>query len=161
MFKRLRNQLKGKKGFTLIELVVVIAIIAVLMSVLVPSVSGYIETARDTAAMANAKLAYTTAAALVPIWDMAERPSYNSSGSADERKRTYAERYLELDNTNGGRRLGEAIVGENFLTGSANEGSISLTYQNGQVISATFTYSEAKGGKSATYSTVNRAIVVQ
>lgn len=161
MFKRIGNMLKDKRGFTLIELVVVIAIIAVLMSVLVPSVSGYIDTARDTAAMANAKLVYTTAAALVPIWDMAERPSYSGSGSADDRKRTYAERYLALDNINGGKRLGDAIVGENFLRGSANEGSISLVYQNGQVVSATFTYSESKGGKSATYSIADRSIIVK
>lgn len=40
---------KKKKGFTLIELMAVIAIIAILAAVLVPTVSGYIERSKKTA----------------------------------------------------------------------------------------------------------------
>lgn len=155
---RLLNKARERRGFTLIELVVVIAIIAVLISALVPSVTGYISSARDTAAMANAKLAFTTASALVPIWDMAERPTYNSGGTPEEKKRTYAEKYLTLDDTNGGSRLAAAIVGEQFLTGPSDEGRVSIVFQRGQVISATFTYSEGKGGRSATYSISDGAV---
>jgi len=40
---------KNKKGFTLIEMVLVIAIIVILAAVLVISVSGYIQKAKDAA----------------------------------------------------------------------------------------------------------------
>lgn len=43
------NLKKKKKGFTLIELMAVIAIIAILAAVLVPTVNGYITRAKKTA----------------------------------------------------------------------------------------------------------------
>ena len=46
---------KKKKGFTLIELMAVIAIIAILAAVLVPTVSGYITRAKKTAVITQAR----------------------------------------------------------------------------------------------------------
>lgn len=43
------------KGFTLIELIVVIAILVALLLMLVPKLSGFTETAADTAALNNLK----------------------------------------------------------------------------------------------------------
>ena len=48
----------NKKGFTLIELVVVIAIIGVLAAILVPSMLGYVKKSRLKTANSNAKTAY-------------------------------------------------------------------------------------------------------
>ena len=43
MFKKL----KDKKGFTLVELIVVLVILAILAALLVPALTGYIDKARS------------------------------------------------------------------------------------------------------------------
>ena len=49
----------NKRGFTIVELVIVIAVIAILATVLVPTFSGVIANATDAAIKADAKAIYT------------------------------------------------------------------------------------------------------
>lgn len=48
-----------RKGFTLIELIVVIAILAILAAILIPSITNYIDEANVATAKANARTALT------------------------------------------------------------------------------------------------------
>ncbi len=50
----------NKKGFTLVELVVVIAIIGVLAAILIPTMMNYVKKSRMRTANSNAKLVFTT-----------------------------------------------------------------------------------------------------
>lgn len=49
----------NKKGFTLIELIVVIAILAILAAILIPSLTDYIRKANESKNGANARSLYT------------------------------------------------------------------------------------------------------
>lgn len=54
------KKLLNKKGFTLIELIVVIAIIAILAAILIPALLNYIEQANVTKAQSNARSLYSS-----------------------------------------------------------------------------------------------------
>ena len=49
----------NKKGFTIVELVIVIAVIAILAAVMIPTFSGIVERAQNSAALQEVKNAYT------------------------------------------------------------------------------------------------------
>jgi len=57
----------NKKGFTLIELIVVIAILAILAAILIPSITGYIAKAEQGRDSANCRALYSQVAMAVML----------------------------------------------------------------------------------------------
>lgn len=59
--EKLSAKLSKNSGFTLVEMLLVVAIIAVLIAVSIPVVTGQLEKAREATDAANLRVAYATA----------------------------------------------------------------------------------------------------
>ena len=64
MFEKIRK-MKNKKGFTLVELIVVLVILAILAAMLIPALTGYIDKAREQSLITEGSLVLTAAQATV------------------------------------------------------------------------------------------------
>ena len=76
----MNNKKMNKIGFTIVELVIVIAVIAILAGVMIPTFSGIIENAKESEAKQEAKAAYTaTVAEDLEDGDPADAIAYNKA----------------------------------------------------------------------------------
>lgn len=64
-FKQSFKKNKNKKGFTLVEIIVVLVILAVLAAAAIPTMLGFVEDAKGKAEIANARAAYVAAQSIV------------------------------------------------------------------------------------------------
>jgi type IV pilus assembly protein PilA len=65
MAENLMTKVKKKKGFTLIELIIVVAIIAILAALAIPKLMGTQDNAKKKTDIANAKIIHDTTAKLI------------------------------------------------------------------------------------------------
>lgn len=78
------KKLSNKRGFTLMEMLIVIAIIAVLVTILVPAVGSSLRKAREAADVANLRAAY---AQYQLAWVEGKKPDINQPSAGDKRIR--------------------------------------------------------------------------
>lgn len=77
MFKKMRE----RKGFTLAELLIVVAIIGVLVAIAIPIFTSQLEKSRDAVSAANARAAYAEAAVAKLNQEDVGNAVYNDDGT--------------------------------------------------------------------------------
>lgn len=89
---------KMRKGFTLVELIVVIAILAVLSAVLVPTIANYINKANMSTAHANGATVLEAANRVTTNIQVGHADSLNSDSILAESNLTVIEGFEEINN---------------------------------------------------------------
>lgn len=80
MIKKLKE---NKKGFTLVELIVVLVILAILAALLIPALTGYIDKAKDKSITAETRQAVMAAQTLVDEKYASDQKTEITVGSVD------------------------------------------------------------------------------
>lgn len=114
------------KGFTLIELIVVIAIIGVLAAILVPSMIGYVGQSKLSTANSNAKLAFTNSATYCTNCEVAGYTVASGQNNINLAGGSAAQAYSK-----DGSHLSEALV--SLMGGSASSGQATVVISSAGV----------------------------
>lgn len=76
----MKKTLRNKKGFTLAELLIVVAIIAVLVAIAIPIFTAKLEKAREAVDISNMRSAYAVAQADILTEEYKDTNHYTASG---------------------------------------------------------------------------------
>lgn len=120
--KKMRKLL-NKKGFTLAELLIVVAIIAVLVAIAIPIFTTQLEKSKESTDAANLRAAYATAAAAV-----LDSQTGVAAGPVEMRQGTAGFAYVtEKIGTVDASSLTDAKVGVSYYVNVGTDGTMSIT----------------------------------
>ena len=137
---------KNKKGFTLVELIVVLTILAILASLLVPALTGYIDKAKQRAIITEARGVWTAA--------QSGASEYYGLYTNDDAMKKAMKFTVTIDGVtyrNAGRISNSALSDEQARWHTANLSS------SQKITQEILIYLESKNSKDAQYSFGNTA----
>ena len=134
MFKKLKEN--KKKGFTLVELIVVLVILAILAALLIPALTGYIDKAKNKSIVAETRQAVMAAQTLVD-------EKYATLAGAGEEAITVADKDEVAANKKTATIAKDSIIKLAEVKGTID----SVTVKSGKVTVLVYTNS----GKTCTY----------
>lgn len=129
MIKALCKRAKGNKGFTLVEIIVVLAIVAILALILVPRLSGYTKLAKAKADEATARSIKTAVEALVASGEIEGSDEdvtfyIKNEGGIEPETLPFKDKLLEL-------------IGDDVKSQSANGFEVTIKSDNSVVVTVT------------------------
>ena len=142
MLKKMKN---NKKGFTLVELIVVLVILAILAALLIPALTGYIDKAKEKSVIAETRQVVMAAQTLVDekygTKDLGDSTAIviGTDVSVDE--------ILKLAELTGKGTIDTVSKGATGVTGGK---VVKLTYTN-TTAKKTCVYDASKAGTSGAY----------
>ncbi len=119
MLKKFTN----KKGFTLMEMLIVVAIIAILVAIAIPTFKGQLDKSRQAADLANIRVAYADA-------NLKALESATGEGEADSAPMTHTGKFDKVENpTIGGENIKDTTVtkGKTVTVSIAANGDVTIT----------------------------------
>lgn len=125
------KKMNNRKGFTLAELLIVVAIIAVLVAIAIPIFTTQLERAREATDLANIRSAYAEVVT-----------AYLGDGSSHSAKISVNQRIPKWQTTKGSQSVAQ-IGTEIAITGGSKYGYYPVTYK----VSDQYTVSIDKTGK--------------
>lgn len=144
MIQKMRNARENKKGFTLTEMIVVLVIIVILIALLVPTLVGYIDKAKEKSVMAEGKMVLTAAQTVVSEKYGESKPL--DSAAADTPGTV---KYTDVKKVAAGGTSDKEKIAE--LAEMTKDGSAEITVTDYKVTKIVYT----AGNKVATYNAPN------
>jgi len=133
--KFINRMRKDKKGFTLIEIIVVLVILAILAAFTIPSMLGFVNDARNKAALAEAREVYVAAQAVATESLAADATITGETLSTNLSKATAT----ATVNTKMANYLGADIPAASYWSVVAAPGASSTVAATGKITSVTYT----------------------
>ena len=116
----MKKTLRNKKGFTLAELLIVVAIIAVLVAIAIPIFTAQLEKAREATDAANIRAAYAEVSANLLTEDDATKVTPIEVKATQTQAGWQGTDFNTDDHTIGGKKV-EAVVKPNAWTVAATK----------------------------------------
>ena len=132
-----------KKGFTLVELIVVLVILAILAALLVPALTGYIDKAKQKQVVAETRQCVMAAQTLIDEeYAKATTPNYTTAVTSTL--------IVQLADVPG--EVKSTSVGDGSTNPEDKGHLISLTYEHSSGLQCTYTYTKEDGKMIGKYS---------
>lgn len=140
---RLTNGKKDNKGFTLVELIVVIVILAILAAILVPSLIGWIDKAKEEQYAIEARSAYLATQTIISEKYANSTNPFTAGNAVDETTREEVKKLSGVDVT--------AVTVTSYVNASGTNS------EKNTIKGMTVTFNPARGGSPVTMELKNGA----